>query len=633
MVKYFSFIFLMLSLPLCAQEHIKSFNVFAQVYKDGTAVITEYITVNVEHEQIKRGIYRDIPRKYTNKRFLEAELGIEPLSLKRNGLPEHFFTESPDRYTLRVNFGDDNFIPKGEHTYEFEYFVKNAVVFEADSDEFYWNVTGNYWRFAVLSSRLDLVLPEEAQINKDLISLYSGPKGNKICDSCEIQFTNRFAASFINNRVLNPKEGFTVAVPFQKGVITRPPTEDILKDFIMNPTPVILCLVVLILGSAYLALGWFLFGIDPKKGTIIPLYEPPADISPAKALYLYRRGKISDAALSQTILISLASKGILEIKHKKHSLQDVKVFGKQLFPKEFYLTKNFHPEIILSEEEKSYFSALPAGQLALSNTYYEYFKKAAGCAKSQLKNFFKNDYFKNNSLWALPYKLACAAAVFYMAIDLFPVQHIIPALAITFFLLLAVFNKSLQSLVIFLMLLIYFRTIAANALPETAVLFIICFLMRGADYIFDKLIAKYTPKGRSLMDQIEGLKLYIKVGEKDRVKLATPESAADVFCNILPYAIALGLSNDWVKSFDVMFKNNQVSTKRISTRGFSSFINSKSFSAKTFYSALNSFNSSARQSSSPKSSGGGRGGGGGGGGSGGRGGSGGGRGGGGGGGR
>lgn len=118
-----------------AAERIRQFAVSVNVGPDGRAWVTEEISVVAEHKQIRRGIYRDIPS--TRKE------PIKILGLEMDGAPHPFFTERNGK-DLRVNFGDDSFIPRGPHTYRLTYTMDNAVRFFPAYDEIYWNVTGNY---------------------------------------------------------------------------------------------------------------------------------------------------------------------------------------------------------------------------------------------------------------------------------------------------------------------------------------------------------------------------------------------------------------------------------------------------------------------------------------------------------
>ena len=51
------------------------------------------------------------------------------------------------------------------------------------------------------------------------------------------------------------------------------------------------------------------------------------------------------------------------------------------------------------------------------------------------------------------------------------------------------------------------------------------------------------------MDQIEGFKEYLEIGEGGRVEMSNPAQAAQIFCDYLPYAYALGVQSKWIKAF------------------------------------------------------------------------------------
>lgn len=60
-----------------------------------------------------------------------------------------------------------------------------------------------------------------------------------------------------------------------------------------------------------------------------------------------------------------------------------------------------------------------------------------------------------------------------------------------------------------------------------------------------------TEKGYDVWAQAEGLKLYLNVAEKDRMKFAeAPDKTPERFTKLLPYAIALGVEKQWAKQFE-----------------------------------------------------------------------------------
>jgi uncharacterized membrane protein len=81
-------------------------------------------------------------------------------------------------------------------------------------------------------------------------------------------------------------------------------------------------------------------------------------------------------------------------------------------------------------------------------------------------------------------------------------------------------------------------------------------LMVLALVVFGVLVKAPTPAGRRLLDEIEGLKLYLSVAERDELKNlpgpdAPPVLDARRYEMLLPYAVALEVEDAWTKKFTV----------------------------------------------------------------------------------
>jgi uncharacterized membrane protein len=72
--------------------------------------------------------------------------------------------------------------------------------------------------------------------------------------------------------------------------------------------------------------------------------------------------------------------------------------------------------------------------------------------------------------------------------------------------------------------------------------------------LFLKLMKNYTPRGRELLDKLEGFRMYLKTAEKHRIRnLASvdmPEDTPEQFERMLPFAIALGVEREWAARFE-----------------------------------------------------------------------------------
>lgn len=65
-----------------------------------------------------------------------------------------------------------------------------------------------------------------------------------------------------------------------------------------------------------------------------------------------------------------------------------------------------------------------------------------------------------------------------------------------------------------------------------------------------------TDDGNKVAEQIEGLRMYIMMAEKDRLAMINaPEDTVDKYEELLPYAIAMGCADAWQKRFDPLLES------------------------------------------------------------------------------
>ena len=67
--------------------------------------------------------------------------------------------------------------------------------------------------------------------------------------------------------------------------------------------------------------------------------------------------------------------------------------------------------------------------------------------------------------------------------------------------------------------------------------------------LFFYLLRAPTALGRPIMDQLDGLRLYLQTAEADRLNLNAPEITAERFEALLPYAVALDVEKPWSDAF------------------------------------------------------------------------------------
>ena len=271
--------------------------------------VVETITVDSAGRKIKRGIFRDFPTIYKGPSGVRTVVEFELREVLRGGAREPHHTEAR-KNGVRIYIGSENVtIPAGRHVYRITYRTKRQLGFFDDFDELFWNVTGNGWDFPIEKARATVYLPTGARALNRVG--YTGSEGEKGDDYA---FTTLSDGAFVfeTNRILRPREGFSIAVSWPPGFVERPSDEERIVYFLGDNRVVIAGVLGPVILLAYYLIVWAKVGRDPETGPIAPLYAPPNGISPAGARYLSRMG-FDDKAFTAAI-VSLAEKGFLTIR-------------------------------------------------------------------------------------------------------------------------------------------------------------------------------------------------------------------------------------------------------------------------------------------------------------------------------
>jgi len=119
--------------------------------------------------------------------------------------------------------------------------------------------------------------------------------------------------------------------------------------------------------------------------------------------------------------------------------------------------------------------------------------------------------------------------------------------------------------------------------------------------VFGLVMPARTKEGVLAREHILGLKSYLQVAEKDRLKFHNaPDKNPKTFEKFLPFAMVLGVEKEWAKQFEGIYNTNP---------SWYSDPSMGNFSAVVLASGLNNFGNMAQTtlSSKPSSSGGGSG--------------------------
>lgn len=488
----FAWLFFLL-LPLCgiADERILSFHSEIRVMTDGMIEVTETIKVRAEGNRIKRGIYRDFPTEYEDKLGNEYKVAFKPLAVMRNDRPEAFHTQEIRR-GMRTYFGRaDRYIEQGEHTYVFRYRASRMLGFFDEHDELYWNVTGFDWAFPIDKASAMVLLEFDAPLSGIAKEAYTGPFGAQGTDY-RSRFDSARRVYFEANNPLSPVNGLTIVVGWPKGFVDEPTNADKVGWLLKDNRNLLAAVIGYFLLLAYYIPVWRRYGRDPEEGVIVTRYEPPEGFSPASLRYIrqmYYDNKVMTAAV-----VNLAVKGYLVIKYRGGI---------------HWLVKQGSDELRspLAAGEQELLSGLFKGRskVTLENEQHEVLGKARSAHRKSLIEDYKQHYFKTN-----------------IALN-------IPAILIVIGAMLIALN------------------IGRGPTPLVIATIVLSFITMA---FFAVIMKRPTIRGRKLLDEMLGFKDFLEIAEKDELNLRNPpEKTPQLFESLLPFALALGVDQQWSERF------------------------------------------------------------------------------------
>lgn len=549
---FFLFAFFLFGKLAAQSEKLEEFHSTISIDTSGQITVVEKIRYATEISG-KRGIIRSLPLNGVDKDDREVKNDYSIISVKRDGEESKYRTER-ENGNLAIYVGESSvFLEPGVYEYEITYSLPEQIRFFDEYDEFYWNVNGTQWPFSIGKISAEIIFPEGTDIIQ--LACYTGQYGSteQNCESSEsgnsVSFT---AASF------SPGENLSIAIGFSKGVVAPPPPP---TEFQQYGFQLITALFGLSLLGYYL-FTWLNFGIDPPKPTVIPLFDPPAGLSPASV------GMISKGFYWQDFItasiVSLASKGFLRIEENTKST----LFG--LFKqKEFDLIREKMPDDSLPKEENKLLTSLfPTDErLTLDGKYNSTVSDAVQKFQSSLGNQWNPLIYKgfNVKFWIVPILLIIGYIVLIVNME-------------DYF----VFDGKAPLLVGF---------IGGN---------IILF------FLYQWLIRKPAQEKLKLRAEIEGFKMYMAAAEEKMLQFSNPpELTPEKFEKLLPYAMVLDVDEIWGEKFQKMLSMSSTAQQYHPTWYSGGMIQRVAFAHMLNSSLSNTISQSSHKPSSGSGSGGG----------------------------
>lgn len=548
---------LSLAVPALAREEISAFASDVTLRTDGSVRVIETIDVEAEGIDIRRGIYRDIPVTLQSDQGLKIRINLDVANVTRDGQPEQFRVEHMGDFQ-RIWIGNpDRFISTGQHRYVVTYSMDRMARSFADHDELYWNATGNYWDFPIVTSVARVTLPQGAVISD--LSAYTGAVGSNQ-QSVRITRSSDNSAIFRTERELAPGEGMTFAVSFQKGIVTYPEGADAVGVWLSDMRDMLLPIGAVLIVLAYNLIAWMRVGRDPPRGTIIPLFHPPEKFSPALVHYVHRWGFQNSGWPAMTAAIfDLGVKGLVSIDNAGKKLS-VTATGKA--PK---------GDLPVGEQVLfGYFST--KGRVDVDKANGKELLRKRGEFVTAIQQENRQIWFRNNTGYAvLGFGLSALMLIAMVMLDVLQPQYLFVAAFAGVFIGVfgaviasatnhGVLNRLVMAAGVVILLLNFGGGLldglgairVDNGLVAAGSIIVISLIFAG-------LMRAPTIQGRKIMDQIDGFKLYLETAEKNRLNIENePPMTIDRFEAILPYAIALGVEKPWSEHFEGELARNAV---------------------------------------------------------------------------
>jgi uncharacterized membrane protein YgcG len=525
-----------------------------------------------EFEQNK-GIIRDIPISYEGR-----PLSLNFISLKRNDQPEPIYENTLVNSRRRISTGTEDYV-LGTQTYEFVYEVSDVTRDFDDYQELFWNVNGLDWQqqFGVIRANVHLDGEPKELFNSE-VTCFQGEADSK--EVCNFNVAEE-VLTFETTRTMDSNENLSFVVGFKPGAF---------ESYQEGSAGVVRSLFAAIsftlsFMAIYSSIKLKRKSRDhPGRGVIVPEYLAYRDKSVMLASFIDNRPGVIKKSIAAQVLQLAVLKKVKIIESEK------KLFGKASYELELADNSDLLPE---QQEVVDIFfgsSAEIGARYKLSKSDSRVATKVSSLQTSLKSRVIAQGYRRKvSSVWQ-PY-------VF-----------------------------SALSIVIAIGLLIHMQTIGIVNLDWRAVPVVTSILsIIIVSVAIGSGLRPLTEQGREVFDYLEGLKMYMKLAEADRLRyLQSPKGAektpidsndkeqvVKLYEKLLPYAVLYGLEKDWFKVIGDYYEKQGTSPYWYAGAG--------AFSSRNFSSAVNSISATTTStSSSGFSGGGGSGGGGGGGGGGGR---------------
>jgi uncharacterized membrane protein YgcG len=488
---------------------IQEFAADVEVGTDGGIRVTE--TIQPRFAGQWNGVYRTIPVEYRTPQGFTYELRLDVESVTDGSGAPLRFESSRERHYRKLKIWIRGAADTVK-TVVVRYRVRNGLKFFDEHDELYWNVTGDEWQVPIERARAVIRLP--AGVTGVRSYAFTGGYGSQESAARITQVGTTLTVE--TTRALNFREGVTVAIAWDVGIVARPTAADKTLGFLL--ANVALLIPFGVFGVMYWL--WHRYGRDPRRQAVAVQYEPPGALTPAELGTLVDNSP--DMRDITATVVDLAVRGFIRIKETRedrflglgtkteYALQLIRSDGE-------WKDLRRHEEALL----RALFggAARPTSARAgadavvdevsiddLKNHFYKHVPEIKERIFSQLID--RGYYLRRPDRVRAAFHIAAALAGIGGAV-------------------------------------------ASTALGLGAAAFIACILSAIIVAVFGHLMPARTVIGTRTLEGVLGFEEFLDRVESDRFERVVKTPA--MFEKFLPFAMALGVERNWAKAFEGIY--------------------------------------------------------------------------------
>lgn len=528
---------LLLSVPLLALAGgaraqdtgwtITDFHADYVVHPDGSLGVIERIVVDFDGLE-RHGIYRTIPVVYKRQVSTDAPMSAGRVRFSLDVRAVTDGSGSPLPYEVsgfqnkEIRIGDPDRTVSGRQTYVIDYALSGGLGFFEEFDELYWQVTGTHWPVPIAHASATVILPPESAVAfADSFPwqarCYAGGPESTSDAGCTAEVVAPGTYRFETTAPLASGEGLTLAAGWPKGVVPPPPITQRAQVGLLTWGPFGIPFAFL----AGLFLWWRRRGKEPPIGSVAPQWRPSDELRPGTAGALADQRADMDDVIAT--ILDLAVRGFVRIVEVPPEIPfgvdpDTlagKILGGVTGRKQDWELVRLKPaeESALREFERLTLDGFFEGATTrrLSDLKNDFYKRLPGIKDALYRELVARKLFarspsKTRTIWMVLGALVTVAGVALGILALaFGYWVVLPAM------------------------------IVSGALV----------------FLFGWHMPAMTATGARVRREVEGLEEYIRRAEKQEIEFRdAPERTPELFSTLLPYAVALDVSDLWVRQFD-----------------------------------------------------------------------------------